>query len=707
MKDYKVLYFHKPNWEGMDLFPDVSVPLLWPTYVFSVLVAEYPQRKLNFFEICILRLLGLSSCNVDILCERTCLREGFVRLILRRLRDQGLVKEFHLTEQGQDMLNETMAEEPVIRNVFVFCDCLSKKFYPMIASKLEIRHGNGGDDNISFSVTKGSRRISASPACQPSRCKPPTQTDVMEIIHEFNALCATQTADSPSIYQESPENIEVSREKPDLVWLYSEARLGRNNHRIYVSDPFWSSDSVILGENMDFPELDRVTAELKRRGVTIHGEPHFDGDDKIDRFESLQSRLRPLSGNPDQAELQTNLSESDRMERLSDFYYALEQSFKKMLEAYDYTNLVNSLRGFDENTIRDLLIRLAADLGVKSRHGRNNDNAPAPPPPDTRADKSDAAGGDTGPNVEPPAPKPWLKQNLSLERFFSFSGSRLQECLTGEANLRFWLGLALLVDKKRPLPARQKLFRTEVFQFIDYLSDFRNSEYHGGMAEQLPTRNEMESCLVIARGIVDFLLPDSNISALADSETSDLDEQSLNERYYKAESDLIHQLGYAQMRQLPKDLKEKLIRIRFHIIGRNREYIFSNILMIDSLLFKIAAAERLPEIPGNDVLQRARSHFPQLPEIFWEVNPRKLTGVIAGIPQSLRASLVCLMAFCEKHRAFFTPERLLYLEQVLRLRTHDWQGNVLKKDFTEIEKLGEQTISFTIAIIKEYRYEEK
>ena len=47
-RDYKILY-HKPNWDGLDLFPDVSVKLLWPTWVFSVLAAVYPQRQLNFF----------------------------------------------------------------------------------------------------------------------------------------------------------------------------------------------------------------------------------------------------------------------------------------------------------------------------------------------------------------------------------------------------------------------------------------------------------------------------------------------------------------------------------------------------------------------------------------------------------------------------------------------------------------------------------
>lgn len=679
MKDYKVLYFHKPNWDGMDLFPDVSVPLLWPANVFSVLVAGYPQRKLNFFEVSILRLLNLNLCNIEILCERTCLREGFIRLILRRLRDQGYVNEFHLTALGLDMLNKTMAEQPEIRNVFVFRDCLSKKFYPIIASRLEIKSGRSNEDGeIMFRTAKSSKKISASIACQVCRCSPPTQADVMEIIHEFNALCVSQAVDSNSIYRESPEHIEISKEKPDFVWFYSEARLGRKNHRIYVSDPFWDHDSVILGENMNSDILNRIAVEIKQRGVTVPDESY----NKINRFESLELLLSPLTDKNDKSDQLPNFSDSDRMERLSDYCYALEQAFKKMLNEYDYKKLVNTLREIDENTIKDVLMNLAIDMGLKPHYKGNLD-----------------------PQITDL--KPWLKQDFSLEHFFLFSGSRLQECLSGEASLRFWLGLALLVDKKSSLISFRKLLNTDFILFVNYLIGFRNSEYHGDISEKLPTMTQLKLCLEITRDIVDCLLPDLNISSLACNEMSGLDLQTRDERYYKAEADLTHRLGYAKMRKLPRDVREKLIQIKFHTIGKHKTYIFSNILIVDSLMFRITRAERLPELPGNEVLQRAKSNFPQLPEIFWEINPRKLTNTIAGVPQSLRASLLCLMAFCEKHKAFFNSNRLQYLEEILHLRKHNWQECVQSQPFGEIEKLGEQTIAFATAIIEEYHYEEE
>ena len=682
MSNYKVLYFHKPNWEGMDLFPDVSVPLLWPTNVFSVLVAAYPQRQLNFFEIGILRLLRLNSCNVEILCKQTCLRDGFIRLILRRLRDQGFVRDFHLTEQGLDLLNETMAEQPVTRNVFVFRDCLSKKFYPIIASKLEIQHGSARDGDVFFRPSKSSRKISAIPAHQAcNRLPPPTQSDVMEIIHDFNVLSLSHTVNSSSVYNESPEHIEICGEKPDFVWLYSDARLGRKNHRIYVSDPFWEQDSVILGENMNCSELNHIAMDLKQRGVTVTGELPLENN-KIDHFESLGFLLRPLNEEKDPSAPLPLLSDSDRMERLSDYYYAIEQAFKKMLDEYDYKNLIDSLRGIDDNTIQGVLMNLAVDKGMPPHYR---------PPSDV---------------IKSSKISPWLKQDFSLKQFFLFSGSRLQECLTGEANLRFWLGLALLVDKKRPLPSLRRLFKKEFLQFIIYLVAFRNSEYHGDISKVLPTMPQLESCLKKTRDIVDCLLPELNISSLAYNEMSGLDTKTRDERYYKAESDLTHQLGYEKMRKLPSKLREKLIQIKFHMIGKHKNYIFSNIMIIEHLMFKIAHAERLPDIPGSEVLQRAQSHFPQLPHIFWEINPRKLTNTIAGIPQSFRASLLCLMAFCEKHKGFFNADRLQYLECVLHLRTHNWQECVQSKPFSEIEKIGEQTIAFTTAIIEEYHYEE-
>ena len=702
-RDYKILY-HKPNWDGLDLFPDVSVKLLWPTWVFSVLAAVYPQRQLNFFEICILRLLRLASCNVDILCERTCLREGFIRLILRRLRDRGYVKEFHLTELGADVLDDTLAEEPEIRNVFVFQDCLSKKFYPILALKLDIKSGRDDARNVRFAVSRDQKKIEARTACPQSPYEKPKPDDVKKIIHEFQNLHIPDMMNTEEFASVSPQSIEISRGKPDLIWAYSEARLGKNNRRIYVSDPFLGLDSIILGENMFAPELNSVATGLMRRGVTLSGEPPY-GDGKIGRFESLADLLRPLEAGNDPAKLQSDLSAGDTIRHLSDYYYAMEQAFRKMLAEYDYTNLANSLRRCDEETIISLLIPLAADLGLNiSRRQRvvatSDDDSAAPTEPDDQNASDDRSSHDAA-----TASKPWLKKKFIPERFFSFRGSRFQECLRGEANLRVWLGLAMLVNKKSPLPALRKLFQEDFLLFIDYLADFRNAQDHGETVERLPERKQLEECRNTVRGIVSCLLPDL-MSAQTYEETADLSEKKRSELHYQAEADLCRELGYAETYSLPRKLRKKLIEIKFHTLCGSQTYIFSNILVIDNLMFNIASAEKLPSLPGADVLRKARDNFPSLPEIFWEINPKKLAGTIAGVAQSLRASLVCLLAFGENHRTFFTPERLQYLEQVLRLRTHNWREGVSRLAFSEIASLGEQTISFAVAIIKEYHYEE-
>lgn len=707
-RDYKVLY-HKPNWDGLDLFPDVSVRLVWPTWVFSVLAAVYPQRELNFFEICILRMLRLTSCNVEILCERTCLREGFIRLILRRLRDQGYVKDFHLTERGTDVLDNTIAEEPEIRNVFVFQDCLSKKFYPIIASKLDIKSGKAEDTNVWFRVSK-KQKIDARMACPQSPYEKPKLDDVKKIIHEFGNLNIQYSINTEAVYSESPQSIEISRARPELVWVYSEARLGKNNHRIYVSDPFLDLDSVILSENMFAQELNGIATELKQRGVTLSGEM-TSGDEKICRYESLDYLLRPLDAEVDPSQLQSNLSTDEIMGHLSDYYYAMEQAFKKMLAEYDYTNLANSLRGTDEETLKSLLIQLAADLGLRisrqrssvtANAGGHSDALVAPTVPDDQSVQET----DNDCSSTPTTSKPWLKNKLILEHFFFFRGSRFQDCLSGEANLRVWLGLAMLVNTKMPLPALKKLFQVDFLLYIDYLADFRNAQDHGVTPKRFPDRDQLAECLNATRDIVSCLLPDLNISAQTYDNIAELSEKDRIARYYKAEADLIRELGYARTRNLPKSLREKLIAIKFHTLCGNQDRIFSNIQVIDNLMFQIARAEKIPSTPGVEVLRKARSNFPSLPEIFWEINPQKLVGTIAGVAQSLRASLVCLLAFGEKHRGFFTPERLQYLEQVLRLRTHNWREGVSRQPFSEIASLGEQTISFAVAIIKEYRYDE-
>ena len=73
---------------------------------------------------------------------------------------------------------------------------------------------------------------------------------------------------------------------------------------------------------------------------------------------------------------------------------------------------------------------------------------------------------------------------------------------------------------------------------------------------------------------------------------------------------------------------------------------------------------------------------------------------------SLRANLLCLLAYCDhgNHRKYFNKERLSFLENVLRLRAHNWQDVVSRQPLETIEQLGKQAIEFTISIIEEYNY---
>ena len=706
MRSCNVIY-RKCNWDGFDLFPN-SKSLVWPAMAFRILIAGYPQRNLNFFELTLLRLLQIKSCNIEILCRVTCLREGFVRLILRRLRGRGLVKDFVLTDTGKDVLNNTMNEAPVIQNAFVFADCMSGTFYPVIASQLNMISAKQNGDMVTFRLSKTQGDKCAQIVGKVKRCNRPTLEDILNILHQFNKLCQALSTTPAVLYQDLPQYIEISKDTPELVWLYTEVRLGRNNHRIYISDPFLDLDSELLDGNMcsqqeddaTQEQLNRIIDELKQTGIDVNNSA---SDKVIDRYSSISDLVRPLDME-DHDKVQIGLSEYETMERLSDFYYALEQAFKRMLDAFDYSELVKSVSSLESETFNTMLRKIAVNQGMLPIERQKADLHHC----DNKID-------DSG--------KPWLKIQTDFKDFFDLSGSRLQDCSSGEANLRVWIALALLISQKRQLPAirRLKLQHPDFLLFVSFLTPYRNNQNHGDSSVLIPYYKEMEECLKKTKEIVGILLPDLDISPETDQEMADLDAEKRVKAYFEAEYQLSQTISYARMRKLPKDVKEHMIMIIFHSLRKNKFYVFSHIMAIDSLMFRILCAERLPRqvavdragreevargTKGTDVLNKAKRNFPGLADVFWEILPWKLEETLSGKPLSLRANLLCLLAYCDhgNHRKYFNKERLSFLEDVLRLRAHNWQDLVSRQPFETIEQLGKQAIEFTISIIEEYNY---
>ena len=86
------ILYQKPDLSGTQMLE--PNPVLWPALAYHVVLTAEQNRTFNIFENTVLKLCQAVSCDYQRLCDITCMDKGFIKLIVAKLRDNGLLSGF-------------------------------------------------------------------------------------------------------------------------------------------------------------------------------------------------------------------------------------------------------------------------------------------------------------------------------------------------------------------------------------------------------------------------------------------------------------------------------------------------------------------------------------------------------------------------------------------------------------------------------------
>ena len=171
----------------------------------------------------------------------------------------------------------------------------------------------------------------------------------------------------------------------------------------------------------------------------------------------------------------------------------------------------------------------------------------------------------------------------------------------------------------------------------------------------------------------------------------DLSAKERRQLYYQALAEVTQQFGYYMIQKMRHQDLNNLTKIHMYISRKNPVSIFQYIQGIDNILFNQIGRCGLKENNGEKIREMAKRNIEDLPELFYNIDPIKLSSTMNNRPQCLRANILCLMA-SPNFKRFFTPKRVEILGQILEIRRHDWIQIVTKTTPDTIVQLGKDTI---------------
>lgn len=715
------ILYQKPDLSGTQMLD--PNPVLWPALAYHVVLTAEQNRTFNIFENTVLKLCQAVSCDYQRLCDITCMDKGFIKLIVAKLRDNGLLAGFEPTVNGiKKIEGEGEVETPHL-SAYVFRDCHSGQWLPAMLPELnKLRGLKGGEDTFSFRIANGVGRISAKRIpVSPGRLErleqePIRRRDVINILRRLERLyfyCGNDSSSCPKLEEESiaiPDPLDS-----ELVFLYTLAGCSPHNHQIVVLDPFHPCPSAILSEeclkswfngiaNELVASLSEHSVEDAKRGwnVVRMGVP------------AISEYLKPLDPEVER------LNDKRCFELLSGYYTAIEQSLRELLKKYDCSSAVSYLRMLNHNQMNQFMLENASKHGFvtawKTRYADNPPDAPGcglqdedladlPLRKKPRSETPEETDEMSKQKVKTDLPALQCKFN---DKFFSFGGGRYRDNWLAEGNIPSLFGLLLALNNAKNIVQIQSLRdhgKEDCLSFFSYLALYKNSATHGDNLDKLPVKKVVELCRKETIDLIADLYPE----ALPKGEFLRIDDRNNDIRqtnWNNSEYYLERVFGYGRYQRLPQNIKESLREML--IAEKEGNYIESFGYaqgIIDNLAFQILSAYQTVSRfrrSGESVLRRVKNIWQDLPDTFFEINPQKIQSTLNGSKLSMRANILCLMAVLPRAEDFFTKKRIAFLAQIMSMRTHNWQESVAKIKQEEILSLQNSVIDFVSSLLKEY-----
>ena len=718
------ILYHEPDLSGTQMLDPNRI--LWPALAYHVVLTAEQNRTFNIFENTVLKLCQAVSCDYQRLCDITCMDKGFIKLIVAKLRDNGLLSGFEPTADGIRRIEgegEGVIETQHL-SAYVFRDCHSCQWLPAMLPELnKLRGLKEEKDTYSFRIANGVKRISAkrisvsSGRLERLEQEPIQRRDVINILRclrNINFYCGNEVSAYPKLEEESiaiPDPLDG-----ELVYLYTLAGYSPRSHKIIVLDPFHPCQSDILSENFlissfgdianDFvASLSEYSVEDTKRGwnTVEMGAP------------SISDYLKPLDPKVER------LNDKLCIDLLSGYYIAIEKSLRELLKKYDFSSSVSYLRTLtlNLNQMNQFMLGIAAkhgfDAAWKTRCADNPSEAPVHSPQDAdladlplrKKPRSETLETNEKNKQELKTDSPALQCEFN-DKFFSFSGGRYRDNWLEEGNIPSLFGLLLVLHNEKNIVQVQSLLdhgKGDCLCFFSYLTQYRNSAAHGDNMNMLPVKEVVELCRKETIELISDLYPD----ALANGEfgrADDRNDDTRQKKWNESEYRLVEEFGYGRYQRLPRDIKENLREML--IAEKEGNYVGSFGYaqgIIDNFSFQVLSAYQSASschLSGDRVLRRVKNIWPDLPDIFFEINSQKIQSTLNGSKLSMRANILCLMAVLPRAEYFFTPKRIEFLARIMSMRTHSWQESVANISPEEIRSLQDSVIEFANSLLKEY-----
>ena len=720
-KPVNILY-HEPDLSGTQMLD--PNPVLWPALAYHVVLTAEQNKSFNTFENTVLKLCQAVSCDYQRLCDITCMDKGFLKLIVARLRDNGLLTGFEPTAEGiKKIEGEGQVETPHF-SAYVFRDCCSGQWLSAMLPELNKLRGKKEEekkDTYSFRIANGVRPVLAKRIPVSSgrldwlKRDPIQRRDVINILRRLaklnyysgNTESTYSTLEEESIAIPDPWDAE-------LVYLYTLAGCSPHNRQIIVLDPFHPYTSSILSDvflNSTFCDIaNDLVASLSEHSVE-------DTQSRWDHVKmgppSISDCLKAL--NP----AVERLNDKECIDFLSGYYTAIEKSVRELLKKYDCTSAVSYLRMLNHIQMNQFMMENAEKYGFKAAwKTRCADNPSVPPagslPDDALADlpmrkKFQNESPETGEQDTQKDKKdlPVLQCEFN-DKFFSFGGGRYRDNWLEEGNIPSLFGLLLVLHNEKNIVQVQSLLdhgKEDCLCFFSYLAQYKNSASHGDNLSKLPVKEVVELCRAETIDLVTCLYPEALQTgefARTDARNDDTRQANWNNSEYYLEQ----VFGYGRYQLFPQNIRESLREML--IAEKEGNYIGSFGYaqgIVDNLSFQVLSAyltaSRLP-LSGEDVLRWVKKIWPNLPDTFFEINTLKIQSTLEGNKLSLRANILCLMAVLPHAEDFFTQKRIAFLARIMSMRTHNWQETVALISHEEILSLQDSVIEFVNILLKEY-----
>lgn len=256
--------------------------LLWPVWVYRVVVPAYKPYRFNFIERAILQLLQAGIHEPDTLAHLLKLHPEMVRLVLQQLIDQKHIYQDHLVKEStlhllqRDVAHTTHHVEDLVTG-YIFQDAFSLQFLPRMVTNLkhpEVTFKNNGYPTLDPHGTHPRH-----PYVEREVFKKPRLTldrwDVLRLMlrHQKARKLAGNPEDQEA-YTKQYSHVQFVDHEPELMFLSSYLFFRDGEREVEVCDPFGLPTSslrqTVNRRLKESPRLEAVVKNLKEKTSAVN-----------------------------------------------------------------------------------------------------------------------------------------------------------------------------------------------------------------------------------------------------------------------------------------------------------------------------------------------------------------------------------------------------------------------------------------------------